>query len=485
METPEVNAIPRLLQYMDQSSGFVGLGASVEVMSHLGDGHDSDTQQVCAAILRDAALTAKLLRIANSARHARAGRNITTVEQVLALLGINTVRSVALSLALLNSLSNKPQSDLLHAEIVAAYFCGNLAFEVTRHNAVRFNPQEAQICGLMQNLSRMMATYFLFAEIERCRMLQAEENLSEEDAVLRVFGKSYPMMSAAIAHHWCLPETIEHSLLPSIDLAQAGATAAGWHQHCSALCRHLTDALFRQPQNLERLEIERCVEQYALALNLKEDKVNAWISKCLADTQEIMSGLAFPCSVEQARVLLRRGSERVQDRISSGDGMTRESESIEGRTPVAVIQQVLRKIHARCNFDCTLLCMVGSSGGLKAIAGVGRNAAVATSRFRCQGAKPDLFRAVVSRKQDAYIADLHQPAYARLLPDWYSEHLGARSIMLMPLELGDQLLGVVYGDFSELHPQIPPELAQDNVQSWRNELVQALLAGTIKTSAAP
>lgn len=205
MDGDKQSTTARLLERMDNSPGFAGLGASVQTISALGDDNDGDTRKITTAILRDAALTSKLLRISNSSRNARGGRNVSSIDQALMVLGINTVKSVALSLALLGSLSHKSQSNQLHAEIVAAYFCGMLACAITRLYGPRFSAQEAQVCGLMQNLGRMMATYYLYEDIERSRALAAEKNIAEDDAVTQTLGVSFEQIGAAISRHWCLP----------------------------------------------------------------------------------------------------------------------------------------------------------------------------------------------------------------------------------------------------------------------------------------
>jgi len=120
MENLEQPTLPKLLKLIDESPGFAGLGASIQTISKLSEADDGGTRELTGAILRDAALTAKLLRLSNSSRNARGGRNVTTVDQAIVILGLNTVKSVALSLSLLDTLSHKPQSRLLHAEIVAA-----------------------------------------------------------------------------------------------------------------------------------------------------------------------------------------------------------------------------------------------------------------------------------------------------------------------------------------------------------------------------
>ncbi|WP_422901283.1 HDOD domain-containing protein [Propionivibrio sp.] len=469
---------------MDSSPGFAGLGASVQTISRLGDDLDGGTREITATILRDAALTSKLLRISNSSRNARGGRNVSTIDQALMVLGLNTVKSVALSLALLGSLSNKPQSNQLHAEIVAAYFCGTLACEITRLNAPRFSAQEAQVCGLMQNLGRMMATYYLYEDIERSRALQAEKNITEDEAVLETLGISFDNIGAAIARHWCLPDVLQNSLAPDIGKAppRVAANALTWHQLCSSFCRRVTDALFRLPDNREKIEIAREIEFFRGALHLKEVEIRELIDKCLLDTDALLAEIAFPSNVDQARTLLRKASERVLDMLSSGDRLTQDSNSIGGRTPVEVIQQVLRLIHDKYNFDHTLICLPDSSSGLIAIAGVGKNASQVTAKFRCYGPKPDLFRAIMARKTDMFIADVRSPTYVKLVPEWYSEVVGARSFVMLPLLSEGKLLGMIYADYSELHSSAPQELAEGSMLEWRDQLIQALQSGSSKTS---
>ena len=478
MQDQDQSVIDRLLKKMDSSSGFAGLGASIQTISRLSDDAGGGTRELAAAILHDAALTAKLLRIANSSRNARGGRNISTIDQALVILGLNTVKSVALSLALLDSLSHKPQSKLLHAEIVAAFFCGSLAGEITRQNAPRFSAQEAQVCGLMQNLGRMMSTYYLYEEIERGRALRAERNVSEDQAVAEVLGMSFEDIGAAIARHWSLPDVLQASLAPLTDKAppRNAANALAWNQLCSCFCRSATAALFRLPQNAERVAVNNHIEFFRGALRLRESEVREWIEKCLAETEATLAEISFPCSVEQARNLLRKASERVLDRLSAQDSLTKESKGIGGRAPVEVIQHVLRLIHDKYNFDHTLLCLPESSSALVAIAGVGRNAVQVTARFRCAGPKMDLFRAIMARNVDTFVNDVRSPMYANLVPEWYHQVVGARSFVMLPISKG-KMLGIIYADYSEPRESPPPDLAQGSMRDWRKQLAQALQLG--------
>lgn len=483
MEDEVSPVIPRLLKNMESSPGFAGLGAAVQTITKLVDADDVEIRDLVTNILRDAALTAKLLRIANSSRYGQGGgRNVSTVNQAIAIVGLKTVKSVALSLALLDALSNKPQSRQLQAEIVAAYFCGTLASEITRLNAPRFNAQEAQVCGLMQNVGRMMTIYYLYDEIERTRVIQAEKNLAEDEATREVLGASFAEIGEAIAQHWNLPDVLQHSMNPVVGKAPplAPSNALGWNQLCTLFARRVTDSVFRLPENREKVDLAREIEFFRGALGLREQDVQEWIAKALEDTDALLSDMAFPCNVEDARTLLRKANERVLDVLSGHDTLTQGSDKLFGKKPVEIIQYTLRLMHDTAGFDRTLLMLPEGASGLRAIAGVGRDINQITQKFRCRGGDQDIFRLVMSKKTDFYIADAKMPSVVNFIPAWYRELVNAPSFLLFCLVHQERFLGLLYGDYSAKQMSSPLKVLKEKVPNARGDLVGALLLGAAK-----
>lgn len=482
MSTP-TETLDKLFKLIDDSPGFAGLSTSIQTLSQLSEAEDGDTRKLTSSILRDAALTSKLLRLANSCRNSPSGRNVSTIDQAIVILGINTVKSVALSLALLDTLSNVPQARQLHAEIAAAYFCGSLNAELTRLYAARFSLQEAQVCGLLQNLGRMMALYHLYEEIEQSRGVQAEQNLTEEEAIRQTLGISFIDINASIAQRWNLPDVLQQSLAAKLEKTppRTAANALAWHQLCSLFSRRVTDVLFRLPENRERVEINNEIEYFRTALHLKPAEVHETIARILENTQQSLSEITHPCTLEEARLLLRKASERVMSLLSSQDSLTQDNKRIEGRTPIEICQQVLRQIHDAFGFDHTLLCLPDGSTGLIAVAGVGGNANQIAAKFRCQGQKPDLFRLIVAKKADLYVADTQAANIAPVIPDWYPSLMGARSALLLTIAQDQQFLGLLYGDYLNARPDSPITPAtQEQIKNWREQLRIALLAKEAK-----
>lgn len=475
LDNPEL--VKTLLSRMDASPGFASLGTAVKNVVKLVD-HDGDNRQIVASIMRDPVLTAKLIRIANSSRYPRGAGNVSTIDQVLALLGLNTVKSVALSLALLNSLSNKPQSRQLHAEVAASFFAGALAASVTRQLGPGYGTQEAQISGFMQNLGRSMSLFYLYEEIEKSRHLQIEKNLSEEEAIERTLGTGYDNIGMAIAKHWGLPESLQHALQPDTlktPPAQPASDAKTWQLMCALFCRRMTAVLFRQPESQEKVEMPKCVDFFQKALNLNSKDVAETIQMCLEESSQILAEMEFPGGVDDAQKLLRKTSERSIDMLSGADSLV-QKEKNTGTTPIERLKHLMRLLHSHCNFDCTLICLPAGNG-LAAIAGVGRNAGQLTSRFRGAGGKGDVIQLIMERKSPVFVPDVAQPNYANVVPAWYNQVVGAKSFVMLPLTDGGRLLGVVYGDYAKPQAAPPSELGDAKVSEWRQQLIQILKAG--------
>jgi HD-like signal output (HDOD) protein len=483
-ESKQLAVIEKLLQKMDTSKGFAGLGGTVQNISRLVD-EDGSNKEITATILRDPALTAKLLQIANSSSNSRGGRNVSKIDQVLAILGINTVKSVALSLALLASLPHKAQSKQLHAEIVTAFFCGSLAAETTRLYGSSYSVEEAQVCGLMQNIGRMMAIFYLYDDLERSKQLQADRNITENEAIFQTIGVSFEDIGSAIARHWALPDVLQNSLI-SNELKSSplvAPNAATWYQLCAFFCRRVTEILFRLPENREKTEINNCIDFFYKSLHLKEKEVLELIDKCLLDTEKNLSSMSFPSDITDARNLLRKASEQASDTLSSHDALVKVKNAIEGQTPIEVIKHTMRLIHSHYGFDCTLICLPVSTFALIAIAGVGRNAAQLTTKFRGSTTKQDIFNIVLSRNTDAFIPDINSPKLASLIPEWYPKEVGAQSFIMLPLLSDGKLIGLIYGDYLKPQTSAPQGVTEGLMLEWRNKLLRSILAGQKKNPA--
>lgn len=468
----------KLLQRIDADDGFIGFSGLINLIDRIDDDDASGQRRLSGAILADLGIIIKLLRMANAST--RGSHNIATVDQALSVLGLTSVKNAIATLAPVTALPDLGRATQLQAEFIAAHFCGTLAMIITRHNGVRYSQQEAYVCGALHSIGRVMALYYLPEEVAESKILQAEKNLSEDDALVAILGQSFEALSVHIATHWNFPDVLSHSVAPTQGRVppRASANAEGWFQLCSLFAFRVTNAIFRLPEGREKTEINQEINFFHQALQLKHDEVVQWISDAMMETDNFLSNLMHPANVSQARTTLRKVSEKVLDSISSQDSLNKGSGAkSDAKKPIELIHQALRMIHNEYEFDLTMLCLPSGSAGLVGISGVGRNANQVTPKFRCSGPKVDIFQVISTKKVDLFVPDVKAPTYARLLPDWYNGLIGANSFLVLSLVHEGKFLGLLYGDYTLPHPNPPHEKTPGAIDPWRKQLVTALLAG--------
>lgn len=159
-------------------------------------------------IIIDPALTARILKIANSSLYARQ-REITNLQQALTLLGINTVKSLVLLVCASNLFhkSAKAQStgrSLWKHLILTAFIARHMASQ----KSVEINKEDAFIAGLLHDIGKIMMLhvnperYIAFANIENP---SDNKTLADEDTF---WGYNHTEAGRFILQKWNFPDEL-------------------------------------------------------------------------------------------------------------------------------------------------------------------------------------------------------------------------------------------------------------------------------------
>lgn len=191
---------------------------SVTATRLLGVASDPDLEIAALAqiIEQDPALTARILGLANSAFFGQV-RPVMNVEQaIIRVLGLNMVRSLALSLALAGSFDSRA----CRAFDPAAYWLtglvtANLAAAVGRRlrgDAQRL-PDTLYLCGLLHNLGALILTHLRPREM--AQVFEASDAAAAGEATeleRSLLGVDRWEAGGWLAYRWHLPEVVVHTL---------------------------------------------------------------------------------------------------------------------------------------------------------------------------------------------------------------------------------------------------------------------------------
>ncbi len=196
-----------LLRRMRHKSDFPALSDSIVRIQGMATSETESVSSVTNEILKDVALTNKLLRLVNSAHFARGG-SISTVSRAVTLVGFNGIRNMALSLVLLEHMQDKAHASLLKEEFLRSLMAGTVAGELS---PVTKESEEAFIGAMFQNLGRLLAHFYFPEEAGTIRTLvtSPRQPVSEATASASVLGLNYEALGIGVAKAWGLPEGIQ------------------------------------------------------------------------------------------------------------------------------------------------------------------------------------------------------------------------------------------------------------------------------------
>ena len=157
--------------------------------------------EIAATILIEPLISAKLLHLANSVAFNPEGREVVDLKSAIARLGINAVRTTAMSIVMSQLLRAKGMAEF--AELTHSLWDHSIkssaAARVIAKKMTRLNPEEAMLAGLIHDLG---AFYMLY------RATQYEELRHRPDTVKYLIMQWHESIGVSLLSALGIPEEI-------------------------------------------------------------------------------------------------------------------------------------------------------------------------------------------------------------------------------------------------------------------------------------
>ena len=197
----------RLRMIVNRTTDLTPLKAVATKAISIAEDERAAAMDLATVISSDQALTAKLLRLSNSAYYGYA-RRISNVREAVILLGMRTVRSVAISSAIIEAF-RVPEIEGFDQDLFWAHsVCVGLVAEVIAREARTARPEDAFTAGVLHDvgkLAMMLTEPQLFARV--VDLVQSEQ-MKYCDAEVAVFGVGHDQVGARLAQRWKFPEPL-------------------------------------------------------------------------------------------------------------------------------------------------------------------------------------------------------------------------------------------------------------------------------------
>lgn len=228
------------------------------------------TSEIERLLSSDPAITAKLLKVVNSA-YFGLPRQIVNINQTIAILGLLQVRNLVMSIGVLNVL-NSPSPRIVEVQkqfwqhSFAAASCAEWIAKA--RNKPRKEVEMLFVGGLLHDVGRL----FLFTLFNLPYQEVVKESLKKEEPLekveRRVLGTTHAELGGALAEKWNFPPAL-------VDMIRYHDTFPEGTVDDSIYCVHVADAIANDLAPAETSGILPGIHESAtLALGLKQDEID-------------------------------------------------------------------------------------------------------------------------------------------------------------------------------------------------------------------
>ncbi len=510
-------ALDFLLRRMRHRSDFPALSDAVNRIQRVANSETENLNSLANEILKDVALTNKLLRLVNtvSFRHGGPG-TISTVSRAAALVGFAGIRNMALSLMLLEHMHDKAHAGLLKDEFVRSLMAGTLAAELYGAGP---DAEEAFIGSMFQNLGRLLTEFYFPEEARQIRALvgsgvaagDAPRAGAERAASVQVLGLDFEDLGVGVARSWGLPDTLQRCMRRPLDEppTRPPETLPERLRWLAMAANDLTDTLLRCDPAASSVAINRTAERYARALGCSARQISEATAAArlkLADSARAMN-LSVPGHSPAARLLapatdspepvdanslaahaLRAAAAtpaepgegaQAADILAAGIHDITDS-MVENFKLNELLRMILETMFRALRFQRVVFCLRDPKiERLTGRFGLGADVHAATAAFKIDlKESTDLFAVVCMQGADTLIRDATTPQMVSRLPAWYRSTVNAPSFLLLPLMLKGAPFALIYADQSTAGGIELGEKELALLRTLRNQAVMAFRQAT-------
>ena len=520
-----------LLRRMRHKSDFPALSDAVVRIQRVTQSEDASIGGVTDEIVRDVALTNKLLRMVNTAHFRNAGAGtIASVPRAVSLIGLAGIRTMALSLVLLEHMQDKTHVARLKEMFVMAMMTGTLCDELTPAAKAHDEPF---LAGMMSQLGRLLTEFYFPEEaalirrrVEPSSQRGEWSQAIEDRAVGEVLGLSYEQLGVGVTKVWGLPDSLRRAIArpegePPSRSVESAAERLRW---CVQAAGELAQALMQATVQAAPARISAIGDRFARALNLPRDQFEAAVRSAQSHLQSMSTDLGLDLKADsKARRLLpqalevptgnhdpatvvespgapaadatmalpagQRAGAAAPAAAAQADASARMLALEDGIASITsalagdsfklneVLRKILQTMHDALGFRCVVFGLRDQKTGvITGRLGLGAPAATLSAQFRVDvnaNGPVDLLTVACKKAADTLISDASADNVRTRLPTWLQREADARSFVLLPMTMKGAPFALIYADCATAGGIVLGERELSLLRTLRNQAVMA------------
>lgn len=181
---------------------------------------ETSAREIAAIVEKDSSVTARILKVINSAFYGLSG-HVSTVSQAVPLLGIQVVKNIVLTFSVLDIFPEEKRDGFDFQKLWEHSFATAVASRLIAKHVEYGDCEEALVAGLLHDIGLLIFTKHGLEEYKQVLCKCEESGRPVTDIEVEIMGITHAETGALLAEKWKLPEILvvpiryhHHEILP-------------------------------------------------------------------------------------------------------------------------------------------------------------------------------------------------------------------------------------------------------------------------------
>ncbi len=264
-----------ILKKMKTHETFISFSRQINDVNKILNMKYSSANDIAQVILKDLALTLKMLKLVNSSFYRNfASKGISTIPEAMIILGTDEIRLAAASLKIYETLKDLANTKLLAKKALKGLQRGLMAKQIALEGGYN-DPDALQVSAMIYDLGEYLVALFAQDKYIMIEVARDDGQVSLQKAAKSIIGLSYNSLGRIAAMKLHLPENILHAMkqVTNFDVKPQELSNGDRSRYVCSFTRELGNI----PMNDGKTKVDRkaglIADKYKKALNI--DKVKA------------------------------------------------------------------------------------------------------------------------------------------------------------------------------------------------------------------
>lgn len=211
----------------------------------------SSASDIANVILKDVALTSKLLKLVNSSFYGQfSHKGISTVSEAMIILGTEEIKLAAASLKIYELMQDIATITILKDKTLKALQRSLIARQIAIEEGIA-DAEAIQISAMLYDFGEYLVALFSPGIYINIELLAEDRNISKERAAKEIIGIPYSKLGQYIASKWNLPPSILEAMKPvsDFDTPKNKIGNLDLHRYICSFSNELCNIGFSKEQN--------------------------------------------------------------------------------------------------------------------------------------------------------------------------------------------------------------------------------------------